>query len=595
MNRSLKIGRAVALVWQSGRAWTIANAAIVIVQGLLPLAAIYLLKLIVDGVADSLAAQDKSAALMHVLLLVAIAAVLGIAANACQSAAGLIREAQSQIVTDHVHSLLHVKSVEVDLEFYEDSQYHDALYLAQQEAPFRPSNIVSGLVQVVQNAISLLGIAGLLISLHWGLAGILFLAAIPAILVRVKYARKNFNWRRDATATERRAWYINWLLTGSEHAKEIRLFDLGSVFMDRFRRLRKQLRKERLSLATRRAVAELAAQVCSTLAIFGALAFVAQRTITGAITLGSLVMFYQAFQRGQGFLLEMFRGMTSLYEDNLFLTSFYDFLNLKKNVIEPAVPKAVPQPIRKGIVIDHVSFRYPRSNKKVLEDISFSIGPKEVVALVGENGAGKTTLVKLLCRLYDPTGGMISIDGIDLRDFGTDALRRQVGVILQDFARYNLTARENIWLGNTALPSDHARIIAASRQAGADEMILGLKHGYETILGMQFEEGQELSGGQWQAVALARAFVRESQIVILDEPTSSLDAKAEYELFKKFRSLIGGRAAVLISHRFSTVRMADRIIVLKDGRVVESGSHDELVSQAGMYATLFETQAQHYR
>jgi ATP-binding cassette subfamily B protein len=248
-----------------------------------------------------------------------------------------------------------------------------------------------------------------------------------------------------------------------------------------------------------------------------------------------------------------------------------------------------------GIAFDHVSFQYPTGTREVLEDISLTIRPGEVVALVGENGSGKTTLIKLLCRLYDPASGIITLDGIDLRQLETTALRREISVIFQDYAQYHLTARENIWFGNVALPPDQERIAAAARHAGADEVIAGLPQGYETILGKWFEDGEELSVGEWQKVALARAFLRDAQIIVLDEPTSALDARAEYEVFKKFRQLAAGRTVILISHRFSTVRMADRIFVLEGGRIIESGAHDELVRLGGTYARLFETQAQYYR
>ena len=251
--------------------------------------------------------------------------------------------------------------------------------------------------------------------------------------------------------------------------------------------------------------------------------------------------------------------------------------------------------MQRGIVLDHVSFQYPAGTRKALEDISLTIRPGEVVALVGENGSGKTTLIKLLCRLYDPTGGTITVDGIDLRQFETKALRHEIAIIFQDYAHYHLTARENIWLGNTDLPPDHERVSAAARRSGADEVINALPHGYDTILGKRFAEGEELSIGEWQKVALARTFMRDAQIIVLDEPTSSMDAKAEYEVFQSFRQLVSGRTAILISHRFSTVRMADRIYVLKQGSVIEGGTHEELVRVGGTYARLFEMQAQHYR
>jgi ATP-binding cassette subfamily B protein len=288
-------------------------------------------------------------------------------------------------------------------------------------------------------------------------------------------------------------------------------------------------------------------------------------------------------------------SLAGLYEDNLFLSNLYEFLDLKRTVIEPVQARPVPQPMQSGIVLDHVSFQYPAGTRKVFEDISLTIRPGEVVALVGENGSGKTTLIKLLCRFYDPTGGTITIDGIDLRQFETKALRREIAIIFQDYAHYHLTARENIWFGNTTLPPDHEQVMAAARRSGADDVIRALPHGYETILGKRFEHGEELSIGEWQKVALARAFMRDAQIIVLDEPTSSMDAKAEYEVFQSFRRLLSGRTAILISHRFSTVRMADCIYVLKQGSVIEGGSHEELLKRRGVYADLFEKQARSYR
>jgi ATP-binding cassette subfamily B protein len=322
---------------------------------------------------------------------------------------------------------------------------------------------------------------------------------------------------------------------------------------------------------------------------------VASQAIGGKITYGDLVMYFQAFQRVQGFFQGILGNLLGLYEDNLFLSNLYEFLDLKRMVVEPVPAKPVPHPMRRGIEISHVSFQYPGGARTVFEDISLAIRPGEVVALVGENGSGKTTLIKLLCRLYDPTGGTISIDGIDLREFETKALRREIAIIFQDYAHYHLTARENIWFGNTALPLGHDLVIAAARRAGADDVISALPHGYETILGKWFEDGEELSIGEWQKVALARAFMRDAQIIVLDEPTSAMDAKAEYEAFQNFRLLASGRTAILISHRFSTVRMADRIFVLKHGSVLESGTHEELISRQGVYADLFERQARSYR
>ena len=593
--RTLQLGRALRFVWQSAKGWTVASGALLVVQGVLPLLPLYLMKLIVDAVTSGLTAPDKGAVFRQVLFLVLLMGAATLVAALFRSIGGLVGEAQAQAVTDHMNDVLHAKSVDVDLEYYESAQYYDTLHRAQREAPYRPTHLVNGLAQIGQNGISLLAMAGLLVLFHWIIAAVLFVAVIPGVAVRLGYAGKMYRWQREQTSTERHAGYLNRMLTGSGHAKEIRLFDLGPLFMRRFRDLRRKLRGERLGIAVRRSVAELAAQTGATVAIYGSLGFIAYRAVQGAITLGDLVMYYQAFQRGQGFLQGMLGGLAGIYEDNLFLSNMNEFLDLKRKVAEPVHATPVPRPMQTGIVLDHVGFQYPTGARKVLEDVSLFIRPGEVVALVGENGSGKTTLVKLLCRLYDPTGGMITIDGVDLRRFETAALRREFSVLFQDYAQYHLTARENIWLGNIALPPDHERVIAAARDSGADDVIRRLPKGYETVLGKLFEDGEELSIGEWQKVALSRAFLRDAQILVLDEPTSSLDARAEQAVFENFRKLASGRTTLLISHRFSTVRMADRIYVLQDGRIIEGGTHEELIRRGGTYAHLFETQARQYR
>jgi ATP-binding cassette subfamily B protein len=595
IRRFLQLGRAVRFVWQSTRGWTLLNSFLLVVQGILPLVPLYLTKLMVDAVAAGISAPDKDAALRHVLWLVGALAAVTLFSALIRLISGLVGEWQSHIVTDHMNDVLLAKSIEVDVEYYESAKYYDTLHRAQREAPFRPISIVNGLSQIAMNGVSLLAIGALLLSFHWIIAVILFLAVSAAAALRIVHTGKLYRWQRENTATERQAGYYHGILTGGGHSKEVRLFDLGKLFMDRARDLRRKLREGRLTLSRQRALADFAAQTFATTAIYGCYAFVAYQAIGGRLTVGDLVMYYQAFQRVQGYLQGILSSLTGLYADNLFLSNLYEFLDLKRTVAEPAVAQPVPQPMRTGIVLDHVSFQYPGSTRKAIEDVSLAIRPGEVVALVGENGSGKTTLIKLMCRLYDPTGGSITFDGIDLRQFETHALRREIAIIFQNYARYHLSAEENIWLGNAALPPDRERVAAAARRSGADEVIRGLPRGYDTILGKSFADGEELSMGEWQKVALARAFMRDAQILVLDEPTSSMDAKAEYEVFQSFRKLVAGRTAILISHRFSTVRMADRIYVLQHGKVIEGGSHDELILAGGIYARLFEMQAQHYR
>ncbi len=595
IRRSIRLDRAVRFLWQAGPGWAIFSLALLAVQGLLPLLALYLMKLVVDAVTVSLVAPDKLAALRLVMLLIGFAAVVAIITSLFQLLADYIRDAQTLKITDHMYNILHEKSIKVDLQYYENSRYFDSLHRAQQEGPYRPNHIVNALVQVGQSGISLMVMAGLLFSFHWGVSVVLFAAVIPGVLVRLKYSEKMFRWQHERTSTERMANYLNWILTGDTHAKEIRLFGLGDLFRHRFWDLRNQLRHERLKIAKSRSVADLVGHASVTLALFGSFGFIAYRAVMGVITLGDMVMYFQAFHRGIGFFRGMLGGIADLYEDNLFLTNLYEFLDLKPNVKEPLSPQPVPRPIQKGIIFDHVTFHYNQGNRRILRDVSLSIKPGEVVALVGENGSGKTTLIKLLCRFYDPVQGTISVDGIDLRQFEIKELRRQFSIIFQDYAHYYTTARENIWFGNIFLPPEHENIVAAARHAGADELITRLPGKYDTILGKWFEEGEELSIGEWQKVALARAFLRDEQIIVLDEPTSALDGKGEFEVFKRFRQLLDGRTAILISHRFSTVRMADRIYVFGHGKIMENGTHEQLIQLGGKYAELYETQAQHYR
>ncbi len=567
----------------------------VFVQGLLPLLSLWLMKLVVDAATAAIAAPDKEGALRRVVLYIALAGGAALLGSLCRIVAGLIGQVQSQAVTDHVSDILHAKSAEVDLAYYESPDYYDVQHRAQQQAPYRPPRIVNGLLQAGQSVISLMAVAGLLCSLHWAMALVLCAAAVPGVLVRLRFSKRMYQWERERTPPERRAWYYHWLLTSDGPAKEIRLFDLGSLFRRRFREQRLQLRQEQLQMSARRSLVELLTQVLGTVAVFGCCGFIAYRAVQGAITLGSLVMYFQAFQRGQGFLLELLGSLAGLYEDNLFLANLYEFLDLKPKVIEPWQAQPFPPAMHAGIVLDHVCFQYDGETRKALDDVSLAIRPGEHIALVGENGSGKSTLTKLLCRLYDPTQGAITVDGVDLREFSTAALRRQMSVIFQDYVHYHLSARDNVWLGNTDLVADDERIVAAARNSGADEVMARLPQGYATILGKWFERGEELSVGEWQKVALARAFLREAQILVLDEPTSALDAQAEAEVFGKFRQLAAGRTAILISHRFSTVRQADCIYVMEKGQIIESGDHDALMRRGGRYAEMFELQARNYR
>jgi ATP-binding cassette, subfamily B, bacterial len=586
---------ALRLVWQSSPGWTMARTGLLVVQGILPLVTIYLAKLIVDAVTAGLTQPNKDPAFNQIVGLLVIAMGVALLTILCSSLAELINNAQTQRVMDYMQSVLNAKSIAIDLEYYEDPRYYDTLQRAQQEAPHRPSQILSRLAQLIQNTISLVAMVGLLLALHWGVIVILFLAALPAMLVRINYTKAVYRWQREWTPSAREASYLAWILTTDSFAKEIRLFNLGTFFSNRFDTLRKDLFRALLGLFTRRFAAFFSAQAIAGIFLFAIYGMIIYQTLYGTLKLGDLVLYHQALQQGQEGLRSLMAALSGLYEDNLFLANLYEFLDLQPRMMVSAQPKPVPQPMQKGIVFEGVDFSYANTPRQALHDISLVVRPGETIALVGENGSGKTTLIKLLCRLYDPTAGRILIDGIDIRDLDVTELRQQISVIFQDYAKYNLTAQDNIWLGNITLPHTEEGISRAARRAGADEVIRKLPHGYHTILGKLFAQGEELSIGQWQKVALARAFLRDSQVIVLDEPTSAMDPKAEYEVFKKFRELIQDQAAILITHRLSTVKMADRIYVMDQGRIVESGTHEQLLQLEGIYADLFETQAQSYR
>jgi len=590
----IKIKPAIQLVWQSAPGWTVANALLVIIQGFLPLLSIYLMKLVIDAVTAGLNSPDKPAAFSHILLLIGMTAAVILGTNYSNSLGNYVRQGQSLVVTDYMKNIIHAQSIRVDLSFYENARYYDTLHRAQHEG-YRCISIVNNLAQFGRSGLSMMGIAGMLFMFHWSFSIILFLAVIPGIIVRLTYSDKLFRWQRQRTALERKANYFSWLLTGDAFAKEVRLFELGNHFRERFCFVRQEVRREKLGITRKQTSTELTTQTGATILGFGAYAFLAYRAIQGAISLGDMVMYFQAFQKGQSYVRELLGSMAGLYEDNLFLSNLYEFLNLKPTIVEPGKPQAFPRPITSGIVFDNVSFQYAGANTPVLQSLNLVIRPGEKLALVGANGVGKTTFIKLLCRLYDPGAGRITIDGIDLRDFPLAELRRNISVVFQDYAKYHLTAKENIWLGDVALTPSDGKIETCARLSGADKVIDRLAHGYDTILGKWFDEGTDLSIGEWQKIALARTFLRQAQIIILDEPTSAMDAHAEYELFQKFRQLTADCTAILISHRFSTVRMADTIGVINSGKLIEYGSHDELLAKGGTYARLFTLQANFYQ
>jgi ATP-binding cassette subfamily B protein len=447
----------------------------------------------------------------------------------------------------------------------------------------------------VQNTITLISFAVLLLRFSPWLVVVLVATSIPAFIAETRFSEQGFRLLTRRAPETRSINYLARLLTEDSAVKEIKLFNLGDTLLARYMTLFDKFFHEDKALAVRRAAAGFSLGLITTAGFYGSYAWIVWHAVQAAITLGDMTLYLSLFRQGQTTLHSILAGMGSIYENNLFMTSFFDFLGLETRMSIAARPQTLPFPLRQGIEFRAVGFQYPDASEWALRDINLMIRPGEKIALVGHNGAGKTTLIKLLSRLYDTTEGSILIDGIDIRELDPLALRRRIGVIFQDFVRYHVPARENIGFGEIEKLNDTERIIQAAGKSGAHSIIENLPDGYETILGRWFHGGHELSLGQWQKIALARAFMREAEILVLDEPTASLDAETEYEIFRNFQELTDGKMAILISHRFSTVRMADRIVVIRDGRIAEIGSHAELLSREGTYAQLFSMQAEGYR
>jgi ATP-binding cassette subfamily B protein len=447
----------------------------------------------------------------------------------------------------------------------------------------------------VQNTITLLSFAVLLLRFSPWLLVILITTSIPSFIAEARFSEQGFRLLTYRAPETRQINYLGRLLTEDSAAKEIKLFNLGETLLTRYMTLFEKFFQEDKSLAFRRAVAGLGLGLIATLGFYGSYAWIVWRTVNGAISLGDMTLYLSIFRQGQTTFQAILSAVGNIYENNLFMAHLFDFLGLKPQMAVAARHQKLPVPLRTGIEFRRVGFRYPDSGEWALRDINLSIRPGEKIALVGPNGAGKTTLIKLLSRLYDPTEGTILIDGVDIRELDPVELRQKIGVIFQDFVRYHLPASENIGFGRIEWLQRRDQIIESARKSGAHPIIENLPDGYETMLGRWFHGGHELSVGQWQKVALARAFMRDAEILVLDEPTASLDAETEYEIFRHFQELTDGKIAILISHRFSTVRMADQIVVIQEGRIAEIGTHDELLNREAIYAHLFSMQAEGYR
>ena len=586
--------RALSLVWQVGRPWTAAWIVLLVLQGLLPAGVVYLTKLVVDGVI--IAAGGTREQMLHVLSLVLVLGGTLLLMEIVRNVINWVRTVQTELLQDHITTLIHEKSVTVDLAFYELADYYDHLHRARTEARYRPLALLGNLGALLQNGITLIAMAAILIPLGPWLTIALLLSTLPAFFVVVHYALAEYQWRLRTTTDDRRSWYYDWIMTTADAAAEIRLFGLGKYFQSHHKDLRRRLRGERLELMRRQSVAELAASLIALLIIGAAMLLMMWRALMGRVTLGELALVYAAFNQGQGLMRTLLENAGQLYGNSLFLGNLFEFLSLKPSGTAVRTAQRTARAALRGrptavaISFQHVSFTYPDASTAALDNFTMSIPRGKIIAIVGPNGAGKSTLLKLLCRFYDPTEGSIEIDGEDLKQIPIDDLRRSITVLFQQPFHYNTTVRDNILYGDLTLEASDTELDAAIRAAGAAEIVSRLPDREQTLLGRWFPGGTELSVGEWQRIALARAFLRRAPIIILDEPTSALDPWAEADWLERFRHLALGRTSIIITHRFTTAMHADVIHVMDRGRIVESGSHQRLLEQSGLYAESWSRQ-----
>jgi ATP-binding cassette subfamily B protein len=591
------------LVWETSPGIAVAQVVLRLVRALIPVAALYIAALIIDEVVrltglaapgSTLQSWYDSGLLDRVILYLGLEFGLGIVSELLGRGTSLLDSLLGERLSTTTSVRLMEHAATLDLEDFEDSEFQDRLERARMQAAGR-TGLTTQLFAQAQDLVTIASlVAGLVVYAPW-LVALLAVALVPAFLGEVYFNAQTY-WLNYHRAPERRELdYVRQVAASVETAKEVKIFGLHAFLIERYRTLATSFFRANRQIQIRRAAWGSLLTTISTFAYYFAYAYIVWRTLQGDFTIGNLTFLSGSFLRLRGMLEGFLSGFSAVAGQAMYLDDLFSFFEIKPEILSPGSPRPFPSPIREGFMFEDVGFRYPGAERWAVRNLSFTLRAGEVLALVGENGAGKTTLVKLLARLYDPDEGRILLDGHDLREYDLFELRRNIGVIFQDFVRFHLSAADNIAVGRIDARDDRERIERAAKASLADEVIAKLPQGYEQLIGRRFRTGVDLSGGEWQKVAIARAYMRDAQVLILDEPTAALDARAEFEVFQRFKELSAGKTAVLISHRFSSVRMADRIVVLGEGRVEATGTHAELMAEGGRYKELFELQAAGYR
>jgi ATP-binding cassette subfamily B protein len=584
LKTNLNVKKTLGLVWDAAKGWMILSIVMIVAETLLFLGSIYALKVLIDNVAHINVASNTED---KIIKQVVIAGLLALFYSIARSVSAYVTEVQATKVSNFIDEKIHHTAIQMDLSHYESPDYYDILKRAKDAGAERPNIVITTIMEITKNTLNLLAVGSLFITINWFLLPLLFLFVLPTLFVRIYFANKQNVWRLKHTPLERKSAYLSNLITSDTSAKEIRSFNLGNYFKDLYQVIRIEVIFQRLNLSYKRTLNESITGSIATIGFFTCIAYIAVGTVRGTTSVGDIALFLIIFPQSFTLIQNISSGISALYQNNIFINSIFELFDLQPKENAEKSKKTIPEVKELDLELKDVSFTYPHASKPALSNISLKIPSGKIIAIVGLNGAGKSTLIKLLCRLYEPDSGSMTLGNINVQEFDLVSYRKQVSTVFQDFSKYNVSATDNIRFGDIEKEHHEQNIVTASKNAGAHSFIEKFTKGYNTMMGRLFDDGHEVSIGQWQKLAIARALYSESRFTILDEATSALDAIAEKELFDSFRKHIGNRAGIIISHRHSAIKHADYIYVLSGGKILQQGTDKELLEMQGDYANLF--------